>query len=205
MGAAKRRPDEVGVQEGARERILRAAAHLYALRGYEGTSMREIAEAAAVTKPLIFYHFASKERLFSNLLREAIDRCRAAGKEILEQDAPAKEKLRGLLRGHVARAREQPEIFAFAYEVLTMPGLLPLGFDYKTEGQQLFRDLARLIEEGQRRGEFRKIDPILVAVVPLSALGMFVSAVLAGDLDKIPEGLEETLLDLILHGLEVRG
>jgi AcrR family transcriptional regulator len=33
---------------------LRAAARLYAVRGFDGTSMRHIAEAAGVTKPLIF-------------------------------------------------------------------------------------------------------------------------------------------------------
>ncbi len=190
--------------ESARERILRSAARLYAVRGYAGTSMREIANAAGVTKPLIYYHFASKERLYATLLRESIDACATGTRAILEGEGSAAEKLRRVLGSHLERARADPAVYAFAHEVLTMPGLLPVGFDYKAEGRQIFEDLTALIEEGQRRGEFRQINPRAVAVVFIAAIGMYLSAVLSGDLPEVPEGLDETLFALVIHGLEVR-
>ncbi len=204
--ATKIAPTDLAATESARERILHAAARLYAVHGYVGTSMRRIAIEAGVTKPLIFYHFENKERLFSSLLREALDSCRCADQEVLTRDIPARERIRELLRGHVSLARMQPAVYAFAYVTLTMPGVLPLGFDYKAEGHQIFRDIVLAIEEGMAREELRKCEPEVAAVLILSSVAMYVSAVLSGDIDIIPDHLEESLFDLVMRGLEeVRG
>src|SRR5215471_7397882 len=48
--------------------LARVAARLFAERGYEATSVREIVEAAGVTKPTLYYHFKSKEGLAQALL-----------------------------------------------------------------------------------------------------------------------------------------
>jgi TetR/AcrR family transcriptional regulator len=201
---SKAMPQADPARETSRERILRVAARLYALRGYEGTSMREIAEGAGVTKPLVYYHFGSKEQLFSSLMREAIDTWRATVVEVLGREASAAERLRDLLRIQFAHAREAPEIVAFVHEVMSMPGLLPFGFDYKSEGRQLCEGSVSLIEEGQLRGEFRPLDPHTVVNIPIAIVGMYVSAVLAGHIEAVPEGVEDTLCELILHGLEVK-
>jgi len=55
---------------GTRERILRAARDLYARRGFARVSMREVAAAAGVTKPALYYHFRDKESLFEECLTE---------------------------------------------------------------------------------------------------------------------------------------
>ena len=188
--------------ESARERILRAAAHLYAVRGFEATSMRDIAELAGVTKPLIFYHFESKERLCTTLLREATDSCRTAGCQILGESMSATDRLRAFIRHHVRVIRERPEIFAFAHKVLTSPANLPIGFDYRAEGRVLFEQVLQVIDEGRMRGEFRDIDSVPAAVFPLAALGMYVGAFLTGQIEEIPEGLEDLLLDILLNGIK---
>jgi AcrR family transcriptional regulator len=205
--AARTSPaDPVALESSARERILDAAARLYADHGYEGTSMRRIAEEAGVTKPLIFYHFENKERLFSTLLRESIDTCQCAHQELLARDIPARERIRGLLRDHMAIARRQPAVYHFAYHILTMPRRLPLGFDYKAEGRRIFHEIVQVIEVGIARRELRPVDPDVVAVAIVSAVGMYVSAVLSGAIEAIPDHVEESLFDLIMRGLEeVRG
>ena len=48
--------------------IARAAARLFAERGYDATSVREIVEAAGVAKPTLYYYFRSKEGLAQALL-----------------------------------------------------------------------------------------------------------------------------------------
>lgn len=193
-----------GGQETARQKIQRAAAHLYAIRGFDGTSMREIAEAAGVTKPLVFYHFESKEKLYASILQEAIGSCSTAGREILDGPVTATDKVRGLLRHHVAVIREKPEVFTFVYQILTMPGDLPLGFDYRSAGRELFDQLTRMIEEGQASGEFRNVDPVAAAVVPLASLGMYAGGLLSGYIDGIPDGLEERLISILLDGIKER-
>jgi len=49
------------VTASTRERILDVALDLFTDQGFDGTSMREIAERLQITKPSIYYHFASKE------------------------------------------------------------------------------------------------------------------------------------------------
>lgn len=51
-----------------RDRILDAALALFADKGYEATSMREIAEQLGMTKPALYYHFDSKEDIVRALL-----------------------------------------------------------------------------------------------------------------------------------------
>jgi len=51
-----------------RDRLLNVALQLFAQKGFESTSVREIASAAEVTKPTIYYYFKSKEGLYLELL-----------------------------------------------------------------------------------------------------------------------------------------
>lgn len=189
------------VSGSARDRILRVAATLYTRQGYEATSMRAIADAAGVTKSLVAYHFGSKEELFSSLLVEAVGACRDSADEVLRRDTSAAERLQAMLRAQFARAREAPEVVAFAHEVMTSPGLLPLGYDYKSEGCELFETYVQIVEAGQKRGEFRVLDARTVALVALAVLSSYVSAVLSGRMASIPAGAEDTVLELVLHGI----
>lgn len=61
-----------------REQILDVALEIFGGSGYHGASMNEIAEAAGVTKPVLYQHFDSKSELFSALLDEVGTRMRIA-------------------------------------------------------------------------------------------------------------------------------
>jgi AcrR family transcriptional regulator len=59
-----------------RDRLLNVALQLFAQKGFESTSIREIASAAEVTKPTIYYYFKSKEGLYlelANYLYETVE------------------------------------------------------------------------------------------------------------------------------------
>jgi AcrR family transcriptional regulator len=57
--------DQAGAS--TRERILDVALDLFTDQGFDGTSMREIAERLNITKPAIYYHFASKDEILMAL------------------------------------------------------------------------------------------------------------------------------------------
>ncbi|MEY2975234.1 MAG: hypothetical protein RIR49_1654 [Actinomycetota bacterium] len=59
-----------------REQILDIALEVFGARGYHGASMNEIAEAAGVTKPVLYQHFDSKNELFAALIDDVGTRMR---------------------------------------------------------------------------------------------------------------------------------
>jgi AcrR family transcriptional regulator len=64
---AERRPRRLTGNE-RRRQLFAVALRLFAERGYESTTMDEIAEAAGVTKPLLYQHFSSKRALYLELV-----------------------------------------------------------------------------------------------------------------------------------------
>ncbi len=63
--------------------MLQAAGEAFAIHGFHGSSMDEIAEAAGITKPMLYRYFGSKEGLYAAYLRitgkELVERVRTAG------------------------------------------------------------------------------------------------------------------------------
>jgi AcrR family transcriptional regulator len=57
-----------------RDRVVERALQLFSERGITGVSMRELADAAGVTVPGLYYHFASKAELVRAVYRERIER-----------------------------------------------------------------------------------------------------------------------------------
>ena len=51
-----------------REQIRRLALELFAERGYDGTSLREIADRLGITKAAVYYHFKTKEEILASLV-----------------------------------------------------------------------------------------------------------------------------------------
>ena len=51
-----------------RDAILKTAARLFAVQGFDGTTTIQIAREAGVTEPLIYYHFKGKDDLFTHII-----------------------------------------------------------------------------------------------------------------------------------------
>ena len=61
-----------------REQILDVSVQVFARNGFHSTSMNDVADAAGVTKPVLYQHFDSKQQLYQALLEEAGNRLRTA-------------------------------------------------------------------------------------------------------------------------------
>jgi AcrR family transcriptional regulator len=61
-----------------REQILDVSVQVFAQRGFHSTSMNDVADAAGVTKPVLYQHFDSKQDLYLALIDEAGNRLRTA-------------------------------------------------------------------------------------------------------------------------------
>jgi AcrR family transcriptional regulator len=80
-----------------RQQLLEVALEVFSERGFHQTSMNDVAEAAGVTKPVLYQHFGSKRDLFLELLRDVGDRLRAAvGKATAEATGPRQQVENGM-------------------------------------------------------------------------------------------------------------
>jgi AcrR family transcriptional regulator len=68
-----------------RERLLHAAGHIFAEKGFEPASLRAITNAAGVNLAAVNYHFGSKENLIWEVLRSRIEPINARRSELLDQ------------------------------------------------------------------------------------------------------------------------
>jgi AcrR family transcriptional regulator len=72
-----------------REQLLAVALEVFAREGFHGTAMNDVADAAGVTKPVLYQHFRSKRELYLALLEEVGSRLRdAIGKATVEAGTP---------------------------------------------------------------------------------------------------------------------
>ncbi|MGN6529955.1 MAG: TetR/AcrR family transcriptional regulator [Burkholderiaceae bacterium] len=94
-----------------RERILGAARRLFAQRGRDGVTMREVSREARVTAPTIYHHFGDKHRLYAACVASVL--------------APAAQALRaGLGQAHAPPARPLAFATALCGRLLDDPWLL---------------------------------------------------------------------------------
>lgn len=70
-----------------RDRILDVALELFSRHGYEGTSIRDIADRMSITKAAVYYHFPAKEELLADLLTPATARV----SRVLEEHEPVRD------------------------------------------------------------------------------------------------------------------
>lgn len=141
--------------------IREAAARLFLEKGYQGTSMDDIAAAAQVSKQTIYTHFASKEDLFADLVLGNSDR--VDDFVALIGDLPGSDleaSLRALSRqylGFVAR----PEVIRLRRLIIGEAARFPdlARRYYELVPERVYAALAALFEELQTKGRLRAGDP----------------------------------------------
>ena len=84
-----------------REELTRVAARLFAERGYQGTSLADLAEALGMQKPSLYHHIDSKEDLLWDVAWDGALAFHAA-LDGVPADAPAAERIHLALRAHLA-------------------------------------------------------------------------------------------------------
>jgi AcrR family transcriptional regulator len=78
--------------EQRRQQLFAVAMELFAQRGYRATTMDDIAEAAGVTKPLLYQHFSSKRALYLELVDSiAHNLLEAIGRAVMRADGPRQQ------------------------------------------------------------------------------------------------------------------
>lgn len=149
--------------------LLDKATELFAEKGYESTSLLDIATALGISRPGLYNYVRSKEELLGMLV-EQVSRGLA---EVLEQlsgraDLSPTEKLTTVVSLLVRQRAEHPDQFRILDRSETvLPE--PAGTEHREAKRKVLREIVTVVEAGIETGEFRATDARTTA---LSLLGM---------------------------------
>jgi len=135
-----------------RQRLLDVGLKLFANRGYAGTAVQDITDAAQVTKPVLYYHFGNKEGLFQALVDHAMDERLRLMQEAAPADKPTVDQLTDIITALTDFARRQPDLLRLTFAVaFAADGEYPSGF--RKDKMHASIDFVRgIIEKGLERG-----------------------------------------------------
>src|ERR1700730_1682939 len=85
----------------SRQEILRTAARLFQQRGYDATSMNDIAAALKLSKGGLYHHFQSKDEILFEIMNHAMDITRERVLNPVRGIVDSEERLRALIRLHI--------------------------------------------------------------------------------------------------------
>ncbi len=154
----------------ARERLLQAAVELFTVRGYSATTVREIVEAAQVTKPVLYYHFGSKEGIYLEILEEIRRRMQALLQGLLSGGGSARQRLERLFLGIYDEFEQQAPVVRFLNGILWGPPQGAPPFDVESMHRPLHEAVQGIVAQGIADGELRPADADSVAVALIALL-----------------------------------
>jgi AcrR family transcriptional regulator len=148
-----------------RERTIGAAVDLFYEKGYDNTTLDEVAERLGVTKPFIYANFGSKTELLAEICLRGVQAAHEAIDGVLARRLGPTESLRLFASRYVTAILEnQKPIAVYTREEKNLdPG------DVRRIGEMrrdFFGKMAKLLEQGAASGEFALDD------APMAALGI---------------------------------
>ncbi|MDF5757193.1 TetR/AcrR family transcriptional regulator [Spongiactinospora sp. TRM90649] len=105
-------------------RIQQVARELFARQGVQQTSLRQIAERLGITKPALYYHFASREDLLNSIIQPLVDDVEAF---LAEREPAGRQEPRRLLEDYFDLMYRNREISTMVVRELTALAYLDLG------------------------------------------------------------------------------
>jgi AcrR family transcriptional regulator len=183
-----------------RAEVVRAAARLFSERGYHGTSMQHLGDALGLQRGSLYAHIGSKEELLFDVVDEGADRFLERGREAVEREGTAGERLQALLVGHAETAAEHLDAATvFLNEWRYLSEDLRAAVQAKRDGYEAM--VRAIVEDGVRAGEFRPdADVRFAATLVLSAGNWLFSWYRPGG-ELGPTEIGERFAELMTRGL----
>lgn len=142
-------------------KVLAHATRLFAERGYENTSVNEVAAEAGVSVGALYKYFPDKPALLEAVLADFEDDFVAGMRVVDELPGTHFERLQALVHGLFELASTR----AFFYWALTSATHGLRGERPSTPGARIREEIARFVRSGVQAGEFRTVSDELVAAL----------------------------------------
>jgi AcrR family transcriptional regulator len=181
--------------------ILSESARLFAINGYDGTSMRDIAEACGISKSLLYHHFADKDEIFARIaLGSTRELYQFVFDRLPEGAAPTVR-----IRAFMTATGEYFQRYRWAWLASTS-AFWNDPEQRRHKERMMWRDryeglIRTLIQDAFAAGELRPLDVPLAGRLVLSALN-WMHRWYRPDKGMAPPQIADAYFDMIFNGLK---
>ena len=182
------------------DRILKSALELFSDKGYEATSVREICEAAGLTKPTLYHFYGSKEGVYRALVEGALERFRSDILRALSGETPLREQLCRVARAYVDAAMREPDLARFVMALSHNPQHSAPATDFVGFYNGLLTEIGRAVDSAVVRGEIAPGPTSVRLLVLMGALGEALCGHLLSGQPPLTHELADSLVEVVLGG-----
>ena len=158
----------------SKQRIITHAIELFSQKGYDSSSMDELARRCGLNKAMIFYYFKNKKGLYETVMRDILVEIQETIIEENKTHNTPKEELEGFIHTYAK--------FAFAHPYLPSLLLKELSDSGAVIPEMLFASMRRLfalfsdiLERGKEKGCFTEAKPMILYFMVLGTLNLMVT------------------------------
>ena len=151
-----------------RERILDTSLAAFGLRGYDSTSLDELAAELGITKQAILYHFSSKEHLLTATIELAVKELGSALGGASKSQARGFQRIEDLVRATFSLAARRPEVLGLVRLVSRQGG--SASGELASAMSAMLGDAVRFVEREMVAGRFRRLEPRMLLLAVYSAV-----------------------------------
>ncbi len=145
-----------------KDHIIDTAIELFAEKGFEGTSIRDLATKADVNVAMVNYYFGSKDKLFAALVERKVSFMRNLLDGLMNNTELSEiEKIDFIIESYVSRFMEQPLFHKVLQQEMLVTQRITLHENVINIFAKNRADVVAIIEKGIRKKVFRKVDPQL--------------------------------------------
>jgi AcrR family transcriptional regulator len=155
-----------------RQEVLDCAVKLFAEKGFDATSINDIAAMTTLKKPSLYHYFPSKQSILAAVLEDAMAELWPAALEAAQISDPV-ERIRALLAVHLSNfRRKRPHIVVFLLERTKLDAASAASYlEWRRQYNAFYVDAIR---EGQKQGVFRDDDPVVLAYAVLGIMNWII-------------------------------
>ncbi len=180
-----------------RERATMAATRLFARHGFDGVTMRSLAEELGCAVMTPYRYFSDKDELFAAVRASAFRRFGDRQAAAAARPGSARERLRRIARAYVAFALAEPDRYRIMFELRQAPaGVHPeLDLEVRRAFSYLHGTMKDLVARGEERAR-----PLTLALLAWAQVHGLVSLYLAGKLEIGRRALEGLVAAALEYG-----
>ncbi len=193
--------------EDTKHAILKSAERLFAEQGFNKTTVREIAHDSHVNVAMIYYYFQTKEGLHREILENACKTLSQSLSECINSENGPEENLRCVITTYINFLQQHKTLHRIVLRA-TVTQSKQLGKVVKKHGTNIFGMVHSQIEEGIKKGIFRKQDETLSTINLFSMIRHyftdepFFTMLFPQKEGELQKKLPDHIFNLFMHGIK---